>query len=242
MRVLKLVKNEIKADFKANGLLWMLLVSFAFGFIWIIRSPAEFTMYEYQTEYFRGFFFVSLFMSGYLLSKHLEKETIKYQLTSTSSRMSIWGAKMLAVICYSVMFWLLSCVYGAILIVKGNVESDLTALFSVQRLAAYLLTDIVMTAFAYLLTLFIKNKFVIEIIMLFIWGLPYQLLPFFMYYEEFEKYFTGSFKEKLSFIPQYDIVSWMVDDSFTVSSVLIVIGFSLIFNIVAAIKFKRLEV
>lgn len=242
MKVLKLVRNEIKADFKANGLLWMLLVSFVFGFIWIFRSPSEFSMYDYQTEYFRGFFFVSLFMSGYLLSKQLEKGTIKYQLASVSSRMSVWNAKMIAIVFYAIMFWILSCVYGAILIAKGSVESDLAELFSVQRLIAYILTDVVMAGFAYLLTLFIKNKFVIEIIMLLLWGIPYQLLPFFMYYEEFKKYFTGSLKEKLAFIPQYDIVSWMVDDSFTVSSVLIVIGFSLIFNIIAAIKFKRLEV
>ena len=108
MKVLKLVRNEIKADFKANGLLWMLLVSFVFGFIWIFRSPSEFSMYDYQTEYFRGFFFVSLFMSGYLLSKQLEKGTIKYQLASVSSRMSVWNAKMIAIVFYAIMFWILS--------------------------------------------------------------------------------------------------------------------------------------
>lgn len=242
MKVLKLIKNEIKTDLKANGLVWMLLVSFVFGFIWIFRSPAEFSMYEYQTEYFRGYFFVSLFMSGYLLSKQLEKETIKYQLTSVSSRMSIWGAKMLAIVFYAIMFWSLSCVYGTILIAKGVVAFDLAELFSVQRSVSYILTAVVLSAFAYLLTLFVNNKFVIEIIMLLFWGIPYQLLPFFMYYEGFEEYFTVSLKEKLAFIPQYDIVSWMVDDSFTASSVLIVIGFSLIFNMIAAIKFKRLEV
>ncbi len=242
MKVLRLVKNEIKADLKANGLLWMLLVSFAFGFIWILRTPQEFTMYELQGEYFRGFFFVSLFMSGYLLSKHLEKGTIKYQLSSVSDRSSIWNAKIIAVICYAVMFWLLSCVYGLILVAKGAVEFNFFEVFSPQRLAAYILTDIVLVTFAYLLSLFIKNKFMIEIIMLFLWGIPYQLLPFFMYYEGFEKSFTDSLKEKLVYVPQYDIVSWIVDNSFTISSVLIVIGFSLIFNTIAAIKFKKLEV
>lgn len=240
--MLKLIKNEIKADFKANGLLWMILVSFSFGFIWILRSPADFNMYEYQTEYFRGFFFVSLFMSGYLLSKHIENETIKYQLTSTSSRMSIWCAKMMAIVCYAIIFWIFSCVYGYIIIAKGILEFNFAELFSIRRLIAYILTDVVLASFAYLLTLFVKNKFVIEVAMLLIWGMPYQLLPFFMYYDGFKKYFTDSLKEKLSFIPQYDIVNWMVDDTFTLSSVLIVIGFSIIFNIVAALKFKRLEV
>ena len=242
MRVLTLVKNEIKTDFKDKGLLWMLLISFAFGFIWIFRTPAEFDMYSLQGEYFRGFFFVSLFMSGYLLSKQIEKGNIKYQLASSSDRLTIWNAKMLAVVCYAVMFWLLSCVYGIILAVKGPVEFNFFEIFSLQRLAIYILTDVILVTFAYLLSLFIKNKFIIEIVMLFVWGLPYQILPFYIYYDGFKESFRRSIEEKLTFVPQYNIVSWISDHGFTVTSALTVLAFALIFNTIATIKFKKLEV
>ena len=242
MRVLTLVKNEIKTDFKDKGLLWMLLISFAFGFIWIFRTPAEFDMYSLQGEYFRGFFFVSLFMSGYLLSKQIEKGNIKYQLASSSDRLTIWNAKMLAVVCYAVMFWLLSCVYGIILAVKGPVEFNFFEIFSLQRLAIYILTDVILVTFAYLLSLFIKNKFIIEIVMLFVWGLPYQILPFYVYYDGFKESFRRSIEEKLTFVPQYNIVSWISDHGFTVTSALTVLAFALIFNTIATIKFKKLEV
>ena len=242
MRVLTLVKNEIKTDFKDKGLLWMLLISFAFGFIWIFRTPAEFDMYALQGEYFRGFFFVSLFMSGYLLSKQIEKGNIKYQLKSVSDRLTIWNAKILAVVCYAVMFWLLSCVYGIILAVKGPVEFNFFEIFSWQRLAIYILTDVVLVTFAYLLSLFIKNKFIIEIVMLFVWGLPYQMLPFYIYYDGFKESFRRSIEEKLTFVPQYNIVSWVSNYGFTVTSALTVLAFALIFNTIAAIKFKKLEV
>lgn len=242
MHVLKLIKNEIKTDLKANGLLWMFLVSFVFGFLWLIRSPKDFTMYEFQTEYFRGFFFVSLFMSGYLLSKQLEKGTIKYQIASVTDRKSIWASKTIVIILYAFVFWILSCIYGMLLTVKGAVEFNFAEVFSVQRLVSYVLTDIVLTTFAYMLTLFVKNKFAIEIVMLFLWGIPYQLLPFYMYFDEFEKYFTDGLKAKLVLLPQFDIVSWAVDNSFSLPSVLAVVGFSLVFDIIAAIKFSRLEV
>lgn len=240
MKVLRLIKNEIKTDLKDNGLLWMLLVSFAFGFIWIFRSPAEFKMYDFQSEYFRGFFFVSLFMSGYLLSKQIGKGNIKYQLASVSDRSSIWNSKILAVVCYAGMFWLLSCVYGLILAAKGAVEFSFFEVFSLQRLAVYVITDIVLVTFAYLLSLFIKNKFAVEIIMLFLWGIPYQMLPLFMYNDEIKM--TDQIRDKLMYVPQYDIVDWATGNSFTIGSVLVMIAFALIFNTIAAIKFKKLEV
>lgn len=242
MRVLRLIKNEIRTDLKDKGLLWMFLISFVFGFIWIFRTPAEFGMYELQSEYFRGFFFVSLFMSGYLLSKQLEKGNIKYQLASVSDRLTIWNAKIMAVICYAVIFWLLSCVYGIILAVKGPVGFELSEIFSCQRLLIYILTDIVLVTFAYLLSLFIKNKFVIEIVMLFLWGLPYQILPFFIFNDEIKESLRRSIEEKLAFVPQYNIVSWVSEYGFTVTSAMIVLGFALIFNTISMIKFKKLEV
>ena len=242
MRVLTLVKNEIKTDFKDKGLLWMLLISFAFGFIWIFRTPVEYNMYELQGEYFRGFFFISLFMSGYLLSKQLEKGNIKYQLASSSDRLTIWNAKILAVICYAVMFWLISCVYGIILAVKGPVEFNFFEIFSWQRLVIYVLTDVILVTFAYLLSLFIKNKFIIEIVMLFVWGLPYQIFPLFIYNEGIKENLRRSIEEKLTFVPQYNIVSWISDCGFTVTSALTVLAFALVFNTIAAIKFKKLEV
>ena len=66
------------------------------------------------------------------------------------------------------------------------------------------------------------------------------MMPFFMYNDEIKM--TDQIRDKLMYVPQYDIVSWAMDNRFTIGSVLVMIAFALIFNTIAAIKFKKLEV
>lgn len=233
--------NEIISDIKGKRIGKIFVIVLLYGLVLIWRKPEQFDFGDYQMEFFRGVLYASVFLAAYLLTYSFEKGNIKYQLHDVIRREKIWSIKILSMLSYSVLFWIISLIFSVMLKFMG-IRCVWDNIFSVDRLILYIVVISVIFAYGYLLTLLLKNVFLVEILMIALWVVPYQVLPFFLYGINIENIISEKFMQLVHYFPQIIIVKWVSDNKIDFRFFIIMILHIVILQFIAKKIFCNKEI
>lgn len=205
-----LICNLVKADIKEHKLWLMWLITFLFGFIWIYRMPKSFSASEYDIEYYRGVFYISLFMASLLLTQEISTGTVKHQMRSVFGRRRIFFSRIVISFLYGAVYWAVRCIYMSLVRLRGVTTIEILDVIDFKWLLIYIITNIVLISTGYLLSLVIRTAVPVLLIMLVFWGIPYYILPFFMYSQAMEGT-LGKMIAVLKWTPQF-ILSRLINE------------------------------
>lgn len=240
--MVRLIRNEIYATVKGQKFYWMFVITMLFGVMWLVRRPAAFTLQDYKIELFRCVYYMEIFFSGVALSDKINTESIKYELSSATNRQQLWNIKYLAVVAYAITFWVISCLYSIVVCCCTGIEADLLDIIDFNNLLLTVVSFIFIAAAGFLISLLTRSKFVAELILLAVFAIAYQILPFFLYYEPIQKMITKKMYDTFELIPQYIITKWVLESEIHIKGIAILLGVGVVLFVVGGRIFKRMEI
>lgn len=158
--IFKLSFFNFKSIVKTRGFICSLVIAVLYIAMWIYLKPKDFTIKDYQFEFFRVINFILLYFSCVALGKEFEYGTAKILFTSTLSRTSIQIHKLLVILQIGLLYWLCSRIIDIVIKFRISKNLEISSFVNLNLLNSFvifLIISFVIGSFCLMISIIVLN-------------------------------------------------------------------------------------